>query len=195
MVNIIVACRGCSWFWNWLKRWSWRILLLFWRRAYVGLVLAVLLLQRCTDDIGNPLSKKATQGIIQDAKKLPKWKWQSHCGMYLGLSKVYSSNVHPVLNPNTGHISPQYHLVFDNNFSTIYSDGEFDADIWASLISSNLEKHVDADDMLPTFKTETPNTLQLPSIPAVPLLPSLPAIPPPPSIPELPSLPELPSVP
>ena len=37
---------------------------LVWRRAYVGLVLAVFSLQRRTDNIENPLSKKAAQGII-----------------------------------------------------------------------------------------------------------------------------------
>ena len=127
---------------------------------------------------------------LQDAKKLPKWKQRSHFGIYLGLSKVHSSNVHLVLNPNTGHISRQCHLVFDDNFSTVCSDGEFDADVWASLVYPNLDKHVDGDDMLPTFETETPNTLQLPSIPAVPPLPLLPVIPLLPSIPELPLLPE-----
>ena len=66
---------------------------------------------------------------LQDTKKLPKWKRRSHCGIYLGLSKIHSSNVHLVLNSNTGHISPQYHFVFDENFSTVYSDGKFDANI------------------------------------------------------------------
>ena len=76
---------------------------------------------------------------LQDAKKLPKWKQRSHRGIYLGLSKVHSSNVHLVLNPNTGHISPQYHLVFDDSFFTVYFDGKFDSDVWSCLVSSNLE--------------------------------------------------------
>jgi hypothetical protein len=82
---------------------------------------------------------------LQDAKKLPKWSRRSRRGIYLGLSKVHSSNVHLVLHPETGHISPQYHLVFDDTFSTVYSDGQFDADVWNSLVTSNLEKHSDAD--------------------------------------------------
>ena len=98
---------------------------------------------------------------LQDAKKLSKWKRRSHQGIYLGLSKVHSSNVHLVLNPNTGHISPQYHLIFDDHFSTVYSDGEFDADVWSSLVNSNLERHIDADEMIPTFETETESTSQL----------------------------------
>ena len=66
---------------------------------------------------------------LQDAKKLPKWIRRSHRGIYLGLSKVHSTNVHLVLNLLTGHILPQYHPVFDDHFSTVYSDGEFDADV------------------------------------------------------------------
>ena len=132
---------------------------------------------------------------LQDARKLPKWKRRSHQGIYLGLSKVHSSNIHFVLNPNTGHISPQYHRVFDDNFSTVYSDGEFNADIWSSLVNSNLEQLVDAEDMLPTFEIETSSTPQLPSIPAIPSLPSIPVLPTLPSVPELPTIPELPPVP
>ena len=132
---------------------------------------------------------------LQDAKKLPKWKQRSHRYIYVGLSKVHSSNVHLVSNPNTGHISPQYYLVFDDNFSTVYSDGEFDADVWSSLVNSNLERHVDAEDILPTFETETPSTLQFPSIPAIPSLPSMPVLPTLPSVPELLTILELPPVP
>ena len=82
---------------------------------------------------------------LQDAKKLPKWSRRSRRGIYLGLSKLHSSNVHLVLHPETGHISPQYHLVFDDTFSTVYSDGQFNADVWDSLVTSNLEKHCDVD--------------------------------------------------
>ena len=39
--------------------------------------------------------------------------------MYLGRSPVHASNVALVLNLNTGHVSPQYHLVFDDEFSTV----------------------------------------------------------------------------
>jgi hypothetical protein len=47
-------------------------------------------------------------------------------------------------------ISPQYHLVFDNTFSTVYSDGTFNADVWNSLVTSNLELHDDAPSTVPS---------------------------------------------
>jgi hypothetical protein len=55
-----------------------------------------------------------------------------------------------VLNLETGNISPQYHLVFDDTFSTVYSDGSFNADVWNSLVTSNLELHDDAPSAVPS---------------------------------------------
>jgi hypothetical protein len=91
---------------------------------------------------------------LQDAKKLPKWNRKSRRAVYLGYSKQHSNNVHMVLSLETGKISPQYHLVFDDSFSTVYSDGAFDADVWNSLVTSNLERHADA----PT--TTVPSTFE-----------------------------------
>ncbi len=40
-------------------------------------------------------------------------------GIYVGQSPNHAENVALVLNPITGLVIPQYHLVFDNNFSTV----------------------------------------------------------------------------
>jgi hypothetical protein len=69
--------------------------------------------------------------------------WSEHAGY----SKQHSNNVHMVLNLDTGKISPQDHLVFNDTFSTVYSNGAFNVDVWNSLVTSNLELH---DDVLPT---------------------------------------------
>ena len=81
---------------------------------------------------------------LQDGKKVPKWSRRSRRAIYLGVSKVHSSTVHMVLNIDTGKVSPQFHLIFDDTFSTVYSDGQFDPDVWDSLVTSNLELHHDA---------------------------------------------------
>ena len=109
------------------------------------------------------------------------------------MSKVHDTNIHLVLNPLTGHISPQYHLVFDDHSSTVNSDGEFDADVWTSLFTSNLERNVDADNMVSTFEFESDNMIQLQSIPSLPI--NLPTISNLPSLPSLPSIPDLLTVP
>ena len=83
---------------------------------------------------------------LQDGKKLPKWKRRSRRGVYLGVSKVHSSTVHLVLNPETGKVTPQYHVVFDDTFATVFSDGAFSENVWNSLLISNIERHPDIDD-------------------------------------------------
>ena len=60
--------------------------------------------------------------------------WCSCQGIYLGLSKLHSSAVHLVLNLETGKVSPQFHFIFDDSFSTVYSDGKFVPNIWDSLV-------------------------------------------------------------
>jgi hypothetical protein len=124
---------------------------------------------------------------LQDAKKLPKWKRRSRCAVYLGYSKQHSNNVHMVLNLETGKISPQYHLVFDDTFSTVYSDGQFNADVWNSLVTSNLKLHHDAPSTVPsTFDSVDAPTTD-PNADILSFIDNLPEQPPPSTIP--PSLP------
>jgi hypothetical protein len=80
---------------------------------------------------------------LQDSKKIPKWSMRSRRGVYLGVSKHHSSTVHLILNPETGAISPQYHCIFDDTFSTVWSDGQFDHNLWTSLVSAaeNTDRH------------------------------------------------------
>jgi hypothetical protein len=80
--------------------------------------------------------------------------------VYLGYSREHSNNVHMVLNLETGKISPQYHLVFDDTFSTVYSGGAFNADVWNSLVTPNLELHDDAPSTVPsTFEFTDTNSI------------------------------------
>ncbi|KAL7478274.1 hypothetical protein ACHAW6_004049 [Cyclotella cf. meneghiniana] len=45
-------------------------------------------------------------------------------GQFLGFSKEHSSTVALVRNLHTGYVSPQYHVVFDNKFETVFLDGK-----------------------------------------------------------------------
>ena len=58
---------------------------------------------------------------LQDGKKLPKWKPRSRQGMNLGASPDHSETVGRILNLQTGSISPQFHIVYDERFSTVRS--------------------------------------------------------------------------
>ena len=59
------------------------------------------------------LTKKAQEN------KSAKWEPRSRCGIYLGHSPTHAGNVAMVLNPKTLHVSPQFHVVFDDTFSIV----------------------------------------------------------------------------
>jgi len=59
------------------------------------------------------------EASLQDGHKLPKWKPRSRMAVYLGLSPDHATTVPLVLNTATGLVSPPYHLVFDDHFTTV----------------------------------------------------------------------------
>ena len=42
-------------------------------------------------------------------------------GAYVGRYPIHAGNVSLILNLSTGHVSPQFHIVFDENVSTVPS--------------------------------------------------------------------------
>ena len=54
----------------------------------------------------------------------------------MGFNKMHSTQVGLVLNLLTGSISPQYHVVFDDMFSTVMSITATDPEVWISLVTS-----------------------------------------------------------
>ncbi len=56
---------------------------------------------------------------LQQGLKIPKWQPRSRQAVYLGHSPCHANTVPIVYNPRTGHCSPQYHVVFDDQFSTV----------------------------------------------------------------------------
>ena len=76
---------------------------------------------------------------MTDGQKLPHWKPRSTRCIHMGLSSQHASTVPIVLNPSTGYITPQFHVVLDNWFSTIASTVESLPDsssaAWSKLFS------------------------------------------------------------
>ena len=56
---------------------------------------------------------------LQSGQGAPKWKHRSRLGVYLGPSPNHARSVALVLNPCMGHVSPQFHIKFDNFFETV----------------------------------------------------------------------------
>ena len=56
---------------------------------------------------------------LQSGQGAPKWKEHSRLGLYLGPSPNHARSIALVLNPRTGHVSPQFHIKFDDFFETV----------------------------------------------------------------------------
>ena len=52
-------------------------------------------------------------------KGAPKWEPPSHLGIYVGHSPTHAGSVALVLNPKSGLVSPQFHVVYDDHFTTV----------------------------------------------------------------------------
>ena len=59
---------------------------------------------------------------LQDGHKIPKWDKRSRRAQFMGYSSEHSSLVAMVRNLQTNHVSPQFHLIHDDNFETILND-------------------------------------------------------------------------
>jgi hypothetical protein len=88
---------------------------------------------------------------ISDGKKLPRWKPRSSRQVYVGLSDKHAATVPLCLNLQTGAITPQFHVVFDEEFSTVSSKPEdlpdFGSPQWNELFGSSHYQYVlDSED-------------------------------------------------
>ena len=85
---------------------------------------------------------------LAEGKKIPKFKMRSRMGQYLGTSRSHSSQVALVRNLHTEYISPQYHVLFDDDFETVYSGGssgdEFET-IVNGLFETSLETYAEEE--------------------------------------------------
>ena len=58
----------------------------------------------------------------QGSMKPPNWTERAYLCMFLGRYPVHAPSVELVLNIVTGMITPQYHLVFDDDFETVKTE-------------------------------------------------------------------------
>jgi hypothetical protein len=84
---------------------------------------------------------------LQDGKKIPKWSPQAQQGMYMGVSTQHSSLIGMILNQNTGHVLPQYHVVHDDLFTTVPSaNTSMSKTVWQSLMEYGHKRMYDDND-------------------------------------------------
>ncbi len=76
----------------------------------------------------------------------PKWEPSSRLGIYVGHSPSHAGLVALVLNPRMGHVSPQFHVVFDELLTTVpYMKKSEIPPNWAKLVEKSLEGVIDED--------------------------------------------------
>ena len=57
---------------------------------------------------------------LQGNQAIQKWQARSRLGIYLGPSPNHSRSISLILNPRTGHTSPQYHVKHNDFFETVH---------------------------------------------------------------------------
>ena len=86
--------------------------------------------------------------FLANGKHLPKWTPKSHLGMYMGSSPSYSEMVARILSLETGYISAQYHVVYNEVFSSVQgtlTEELFDHAQWYKLLRLGYSCNVDVD--------------------------------------------------
>ena len=68
--------------------------------------------------------------------KIPKWDPRSRRGLNMGFSPVHSTLIASVLNLLTHSITPQFHVIFDDWFTSVHSESDIEPSVWIDLITT-----------------------------------------------------------
>jgi hypothetical protein len=112
---------------------------------------------------------------LQDGDTLAKWKARCWTCVYVGHSLQYAGNVPLVYNPATTHVSPQYHVTFDDSFATVsgttatlpkpHHQQLFDSPDWLFKSPFGADDH----HLFHEFWTDPPPIVQPPKLARVPI--------------------------
>jgi hypothetical protein len=90
---------------------------------------------------------------LQSQQSHTKWTDRSRVGIFLCHSPNHSSSVPLVLNTQTGNVSPQFHCIFDDDFSSCKTDARFQS-LWQQKAKLHIKHTVPKkQDILPTQAT------------------------------------------
>jgi hypothetical protein len=115
---------------------------------------------------------------LQQRQKIAKWQERSRIGIYLGQSPNHSRTVALVLNPMTGHVSPQFHIRLDPTFQTVkkFYHGEVLLQSWQELCGfRHSDKQVRPSEGAPVLQQikhtrfRQPPSTDLEGAPAIPI--------------------------
>jgi hypothetical protein len=97
---------------------------------------------------------------LQQSNPYHKWKERSKVGVYLGTSPIHSKNVALVLDRQTAHVSPSFHVKFDSTFDTTKEiTNKSQWQIKAGFVAQREPKQVKPSERLPRLQpTATPGS-------------------------------------
>jgi hypothetical protein len=102
------------------------------------------------------------QPKLQDGGKVPKWEPRSRQGQYMGASPLHASTVGLIRNLRTNHISPQFHVVYDDLFETVHASALEAPASWPDLFTfSRFKSDFDDEDFVPTLPDEWLTPIEL----------------------------------
>ena len=85
---------------------------------------------------------------LQSQSMLQKWEPRARLGIYLGHSPCHAGSVALVLNPKSLHVSPQYHVAFDDKFETVpYLANSDVPPVWRDLVEKAETSSADEYDL------------------------------------------------
>ena len=99
---------------------------------------------------------------LKDGQKIPKWEPRSKRGQFVGHSPLHASTVGLVRNLQTGNITPQFHLVYNDYFETVHSRDDQEPESWNELLRFNrFQTEFDEDQNVPDLPDEWLNPQEL----------------------------------
>ena len=90
---------------------------------------------------------------IQDGQKIPKWNPHAKRGQFLGFSKDHSTQIGLIRNLQTNSITPQYHVAFDDLFTTVTNcdksgiSPQQQLQDWQDILCTGTEQFYDPEDI------------------------------------------------
>jgi len=85
---------------------------------------------------------------------IPKWEPRARMGLYIRRSPFHAANVALIFNPRTGHVSLQFHVIFDDDFRTVpYLRTASIPPYWADLVRASSKLHVYTERKVDTWQS------------------------------------------
>jgi hypothetical protein len=103
---------------------------------------------------------------LQDGSSLNKWHSRAWQGIYIGNSTCHSSAIPLIYNPKTTHISPQYHIIYDEYFQSVAGHSSNIDDTYLDKLAQSSARWLYKDpytDEPHLFESYWDNTCQLPA--------------------------------